>query len=310
MGIEALQMCPFSQQLEQELRARFELHRWFDIADQERFLKEHGSAIRAVVTGGHIGIPSELMARLSSLGIVAINGVGFDKVDLQESKKRGVRVSITSHMLTDDVADLAVGLVIGLLRGIPDADRHVRDGLWPSGDRPLARKVTGRRFGIVGLGNIGKAIAERLVAFGPIAYCDIDPKQVPYEFVASPTELARKSDVLILATAANASTRRLVGRDVLDALGPKGYLINVARGSLVDEVELISALREDRIAGAALDVFADEPTVPEALRVASNVVLTPHIASATVETREAMARAVLANLDAFFAGKPLPGAIA
>ena len=310
MAIEALQMCSFSPFLEQELRARFVLHRWFEIVETERFLREQAHSVRAVVTGGHIGVPPELVARLPALGIVAINGVGFDKVDLEEARRRGIRVSITPNVLTDDVADLAVGLVIALLRDIPASDRHVREGLWPVRERPLSRKVSGRRFGIIGLGNIGSAIAARLAPFGSIAYSDLKPKQSPYEFVPSAAQLARQSEVLILATTANASTRQLVGREVLEALGPNGYLVNVARGSLVDEEELIRALRDRRIAGAALDVFADEPRVPESLRSMPNVILTPHIASATVETREAMARAVVANLDAYFAGQPPPGAIA
>ncbi|MGH8326039.1 MAG: 2-hydroxyacid dehydrogenase [Steroidobacteraceae bacterium] len=309
MAIEALQMCPFSPFLERELRARFELHRWFEVAERDRFAWGRAHAVRAVVTGGHIGISPDLMARLPRLGIVAINGVGFDKVDLEEARRRGIRVSITPNVLTDDVADLAVGLIIALLRDLPASERHVREGLWPTGERPLSRKVSGRRFGIIGLGNIGAAIAARLTPFGSIAYCDVQPKQASYEFVASTVQLARQSEVLILATTANASTRKLVGREVLEALGPNGYLVNVARGSLVDEDELIRALSDRRIAGAALDVFADEPRVPEILRSMPNVILTPHIASATVETREAMARAVVANLDAYFAGQPLPGAI-
>jgi len=310
MKIHALQMRPFSPWFEQELQSRYQVHRWFEVAQAEHFLAAHAGAIQAVITGGELGIQPELMARLPSLRIVAINGVGFDKVDLEECRRRGVRVTTTPNVLTEDVADLAVGLIIALLRGIPDSDRHVRDGHWKNGERQLARKVSGRRFGIVGLGQIGSAIAQRLAPFGPVAYCDVTRKQVPYEFVDSPVELARWCDVLILATAANAATRRLIGRQALEALGPAGYLVNVARGSLVDEPELISALREDRIAGAALDVFEDEPNVPPALRSAAKTVLTPHIASATVETREAMARAVLTNLDAFFAGQNVPGGIA
>jgi len=310
MAIEVLQMCPLSPLLEQELRARFELHRWFEIVEPDLFVRERAHAIRAVITGGHIGIPSELMARLPALGIIAINGVGFDKVDVEGARRRGVRVSITPNVLTDDVADLAVGLVIALLRDIPAADRHVREELWPAEERPLSRKVSGRCFGIVGLGNIGTAIAARLAPFGSIAYCDRKPKGAPYEFVPSVVQLARQSEVLILATTANASTRQLVGREVLEALGPDGYLVNVARGSLVDEEELIRALDDRRIAGAALDVFAHEPKVPKSLRSMPNVILTPHIASATLETREAMARAVVASLDAYFAGQTPPGAIA
>jgi lactate dehydrogenase-like 2-hydroxyacid dehydrogenase len=310
--VDVLQMCSFSTLLNDELQARFRVHRWFTLqeSEQEQILRERSGGIRAVVTGGQLGLSASLMARLPSLGIVAINGVGFDKVDLVESKRRGIRVTTTPGVLTDDVADLAVGLIISLLRGIPASDRFLREGQWTSGERPLAHKVTGRRFGIVGLGHIGRAIAHRLSPFGPVAYCDVKQQPVSYAFVPSPIELARQSDVLVLATTANASTQSMVSRPLLDALGPQGYLINVARGALVDEPELIKALGEKGIAGAALDVFADEPRVPEALRNAPNVVVTPHIASATVETREAMARAVLENLDAYFAGKSLPGAIA
>jgi lactate dehydrogenase-like 2-hydroxyacid dehydrogenase len=304
-----LQMNALSPLLEQELGARFEVHRWFDLADREHFLSEHAASIRAVVTGGQVGLPNDLMDRLPSLGIVAINGVGYDKVDMQAAKLRGLCVSRTAGVLTEDVADLAVGLVIGLLRGIVASDRHVRGGLWPAGDPPLARKVSGKRFGIVGLGHVGGAIAQRLAIFGPVTYCNPTPKPVAYPFVDSIIGLAAASDVLILAASSNASTRGMVGREVLNALGPRGYLINVARGALVDEAELIDALQNHRIAGAALDVFVDEPEVPEALRNLPTVVLTPHIASATAETREAMARAVLANLDAFFAGQPVPGVI-
>jgi lactate dehydrogenase-like 2-hydroxyacid dehydrogenase len=307
--IEVLQLCGLSQLLEEELQRRFVVHRWHEASDRERLVNERGASIRGVVTGGHIGIPPELMARLPALGIVAINGVGFDKVDLDECRRRGIRVTTTPNALTDDVADLAVGLVISLLRQIPGSDRYVRAGQWANGDMPLGRKVSGKRFGIVGLGNIGKAIADRLSRFGSVSYYDVLPQRVPYAFVPSVGELAGQSDVLILAATANASSRGFIDRDILNALGSKGYLINAARGSLVNESDLMEALVEGRIAGAALDVFADEPRVPETLRTAPNVVLTPHIASATVETREAMARLVLANLDAFFAGQPLPGAI-
>jgi lactate dehydrogenase-like 2-hydroxyacid dehydrogenase len=310
MTTEVLQLCPFSPLLEQELRARFVVHPWFSMEKPREFLAKHATSIRAVVTGGHLGISAELMAALPNLGIVAINGVGFDKVDLDEAKRRNVRVTTTPGVLTADVADLAAGLVIGLLRGIPQADRYVREQRWLQGDRPLARKVSGRKFGIVGLGNIGQAIADRLTPFGPVGYCDLERKAGTLQFFPNAVELARWSDVLILASSANTATRRMVGRDVLDALGADGYLVNVARGSLVDEDELVRALLEHRIAGAALDVFADEPNVPERLLPLDNVVLTPHVASATVETREAMARAVLTNLDAYFAGQSPPGAIA
>jgi lactate dehydrogenase-like 2-hydroxyacid dehydrogenase len=310
MDIQTLQMRPFSPWLERELRARGQVHRWFEVEQPDHFLAEHALHIQVVVTGGEIGIRPELMARLPSLRMVAINGVGFDKIDLDECRRRGVRVTTTPHVLTDDVADLAVGLTIALLRGIPGADRFVREGLWTTGDRPLAHKVSGRRFGILGLGQIGSAIALRMAAFGTVGYGDVIRKQVPYEYFDSPLQLAEWCDVLILATAANATTRGVIGSAVLDALGPSGYLVNVARGSLVNQAELIKALASDRIAGAALDVFEDEPNVPMALRESGKVILTPHVASATTETRENMARAVLANFDAFLAGLPLPGGIA
>jgi len=308
----ALQLCPFSPYLEAGLADRFDLVRWFELtdADQRTWLSGGAGSVRAVATGGHIGCPSPLMEALPNLWIVAINGVGFDKVDLDLAKKRGVRVTTTPGALTDDVADLAVGLIISLLRAIPAADAHVRRGAWPSAERPLGRKVTGQRFGIVGLGHIGSAIAVRLAAFGPVAYTATSPKAVDYPFHADVHALAEMSDVLVVACAANAATRHLINAQVLERLGPESYVVNVARGSVLDEVALIAALEEGRIAGAALDVFEDEPNVPEALRASDRVVVTPHIASATVQTRVAMADRVLANLDAFLAGTPLPSAVA
>jgi lactate dehydrogenase-like 2-hydroxyacid dehydrogenase len=306
----ALQLCPLSAHLESGLNQRFDLIRWFELGDSEQIasLRERASAVRAVITGGHVGCTNELMEALPSLGIVAINGVGVDKVDLQFARRRGVRVTTTPGILTEDVADLAVGLIISLLRNIPASDAFVRAGHWLKGDRPLARTVSGRRFGIVGLGLIGSAIAARLVAFGPVAYTGPQRKPVPYEFHADLTELARISDVLVIACPANSSTRRLVNVPVIDALGPAGYLVNVARGSIVDEPVLAAALEEGRLAGAALDVFENEPDVPAVLRHSTKVVLTPHTASATVETRTRMADLVLKNLDAFIAGTPLPTA--
>jgi lactate dehydrogenase-like 2-hydroxyacid dehydrogenase len=307
----ALQLCPFSAELEAELAVRFEVVRWFDLGDTARatWLAANAGQVRAVVTGGHVGCPSELMTALPSLGIVAINGVGTDKVDLPLAESRGVRVSNTPDVLTEDVADLAVGLTIGLLRQIPAADAYVRAGDWLKADRPPGRKVSGRRFGVVGLGRIGAAIAARLAAFGPVAYTGPAPKDAPYRFVAEVKALAHDSDVLVLACPANAATRRMIDAEVLKALGPTGYLVNVARGSVVDEAALIAALEAGEIAGAALDVFEDEPRVPAALRESRRTVLTPHIASASVETRANMAALVLANIDAHFAGAPLPTAV-
>jgi lactate dehydrogenase-like 2-hydroxyacid dehydrogenase len=302
---KALQLCPFSDYFEAALRKRLGVVRWYEFGAQEQasWLQRHASEARAVITGGHLGCTNALMDALPALGIVAINGVGVDKVDLAHAKDRGVRVSSTPGVPTQDVADLAVGLIISLLRAIPQGDAHVRGGGWEHGDRPLGRKVTGRRFGIVGFGQIGQAIAARLAVFGPIAYTSPRRKDVPYEYHADLIKLARECDVLVLACTANATTRKLIDARVLEALGPEGYLINVARGSVVDEAALITALESGGLAGAALDVFEDEPRVPAALCASPKVVLTPHIASATVESRTRMADVLLKDLDAFLDSK-------
>jgi lactate dehydrogenase-like 2-hydroxyacid dehydrogenase len=306
-----LQLCPFSPVLEEQLRETFDVCRLFELgdADADAWLNAHGAAVRAIATGGHLGAPAALVERLPALGIIAINGVGFDKVDLDVARRRGIRVTTTPNTLTDDVADLAIGLVIALLRGIVASDGHVRAGRWEQGERPLGRKVSGRRFGIVGLGQIGSAIAARLSAFGPVLYTDLAEKAVPYAFVPDLKTLAERSDVLVLASAASAATFHLIDETILEALGADGYLVNVARGSLVDEAALIAALQDGRIAGAALDVFADEPRVPSALTDIPHLVLTPHIASATVETRRRMAELVIENLRAYVDGAALPSAL-
>jgi lactate dehydrogenase-like 2-hydroxyacid dehydrogenase len=304
----ALQLCPFSHYLEAALDERFEVIRWFRLNDAERsaWLHERAATVRAVVTGGQVGCSNALMMALPSLGVIAINGVGVDKVDLQLARSRGVRVGTTPGALTDDVADLAVGLIIGLLRAIPAADAYVRSGAWVNADRPLGRKVTGRRFGVVGLGHIGSAVAARLAPFGAIAYTNPQPRNVAYAYHADLLSLARACDILVLTCPATAATRHLANAAVFEALGPQGYLINVARGSVVDEAALIAALRSGQLGGAALDVYEDEPNVPEGLRECPNVVLSPHMASATVETRMRMADLVLMHLDACMRGAPQP----
>ena len=262
-----------------------------------------------MVTGGHIGCSDDLIRALSALGIITIHGVGLDKVNLALARERGIRVTTTPGTLSEDVADLAVGLTISLLRAIPASDAYVRAGHWLRAEMPLAHKVTGRRFGIVGLGNIGSAIAARVAPFGPVAYTGPRRKSVPFPFYENVLGLAANSDVLMVACPANSSTRHLIGAEVLDALGADGYLVNVSRGAVVDEAALIAALDAGRIAGAALDVFEKEPQVPAALCASEKVVLTPHVASATVETRKLMSDIVLGNLDAYLAGQPPPTAV-
>jgi lactate dehydrogenase-like 2-hydroxyacid dehydrogenase len=247
-------------------------------------------------------VDAALMETLPKLGAVVNFGVGYDTTDVDAAAARGVAVSNTPDVLTDCVADTAVGLMIDTLRGFSAADRYVRAGRWPGdGMYPLTRQVSNTKVGIIGLGRIGSAIALRLNAFGcKISYHNRNVvADSPYTYVSSAEELAAGVDVLIVAAAGGAQTRQLVNRRVLDALGSNGYLINVARGSVVDEVALVEALAEGRLAGAGLDVFADEPNVPEALFSMDNVVLLPHVGSGTVETRAAMEALTLRNLDGF-----------
>ncbi len=303
----AIQLCPFSAYLEAELAQRVELVQWFALDDAARatFLAARGGECRLVATGGHVGCPPDLMQALPSLGLIGINGVGFDKVDLALAAARKVSVSNTPDVLTEDVADLAVGLIIAHMRGIAAGDAFVRAGRWTAGEMPLGRKVTGTRFGVLGLGRIGSAIAARLAPFGPIGYSSRTAKACDWQHFADLPALARWADCLIVACPANAETAKLIDAAVLRELGPRGLLVNIARGSIVDEDALAAALADGTIAGAALDVFASEPHVPDALRTSPLTVLTPHVGSATAETRLDMADLLLANIDAFLAGEPL-----
>ncbi len=266
------------------------------------FLAAHGEEITAVVTSGRTGVDAALMATLPNLGAVVNFGVGYDTTDVDAAAARGVLVSNTPDVLTDCVADTAVGLVIDTLRQFSASDRYVRAGRWQrEGMYPLTRQVSNTRVGIIGLGRIGGAIAKRLSAFGcVISYHNRhEVKGSPYTYVGTPVELARGVDVLIVAAAGGDGTRKLVSREVIEALGVDGYLVNIARGSVVDEDALVDALVRGRLAGAGLDVFADEPQVPEALLTMDNVVLLPHVASGTVETRAAMEELTMRNLHSF-----------
>lgn len=271
------------------------------------------SGATVAVTSGVWGVRAEHLDRMPRLGAVVNFGVGYDSTDVAEAARRGVVVSNTPDVLTDCVADAAVGLVIDVMRGFSAADRFVRAGGWATGVPPLARRVSGSRVGIVGLGRIGQAIAQRLEGFGTsIGYHNRHPRtDVPYTYADSVLDLARDSDVLVLAAAGGAASHHLVGADVLDALGPDGFLVNVARGSVVDQEALVAALEEGRIAGAGLDVYAAEPHVPAELLGRDDVVLLPHIGSATVETRAAMTELALANVERFLTDgtlvTPVPG---
>lgn len=265
------------------------------------------SRVRAIVGGGEAKIDQALMDQMPALEMISICGVGYDGVDVAAAKARGIPVTHTPDVLNDDVADLAIALMLSIGRQLPQSDQFVRANRWVEGAFPLTRKVSGAKLGIVGIGRIGQAIAKRAAAFGmDISYNARSAKaDLPFTFVADVVELAEKVDFLVAITPGGAGTRHLINAKVLQALGPQGYLINVARGSVVDEAALIEALQNHTIAGAALDVYQDEPRVPEALRVLPNVVLTPHMASGTAETRKAMSDLALANLQAHLSGSPL-----
>ncbi|MER7606192.1 2-hydroxyacid dehydrogenase [Nocardioides sp. NPDC127503] len=299
-----LQVGPLKPSLAATLTDRYDALVLPDDDSRAAFLAEHGASIGAVVTTGRTGVPAELMAQLPELGAVVNFGVGYDTTDVEAAAARGVLVSNTPDVLTDCVADTAIGLTIDTLRGLSAADRFVRRGDWPEVvTYPLARKVSGKRVGILGLGRIGQAIATRFEAFGcPISYHSRrEVPGSPYTYAASPAQLAADVDILVLATSGGSGTQHLVDRKVLEALGPEGYLINIARGSVVDQDALVELLVEGGIAGAGLDVYTEEPTVPAELMDLDNVVLLPHLASGTVETRAAMEQLTLDNLDRWLA---------
>ncbi|UFN51313.1 2-hydroxyacid dehydrogenase [Roseomonas sp. OT10] len=308
MKPEILLIEPMMDRVMNALDDAYTVHRLWQAPDRDALLREAGPRIRGIATGGGTGASNAIVDALPKLEIIAINGIGTDAVDLVHAKERGIRVTTTPNVLTDDVADLGMALLLAACRGICTGDRYVRAGKWGKEGLPLARKATGKTLGILGLGRIGRAIAKRAAAFDmPIAYHDIRAfDDVPYTYVDSLAGLAKHSDILMVAASGGAGSRGIVNAEVLDALGPDGILVNIARGSVVDEDALVQALQEKRIAGAGLDVFVDEPRTPEALWSMENVVLQPHRASATTETRIAMGDLVLANLAAQFAGKALP----
>lgn len=297
-------------EVDQLLEARFTCHRLAPVApaDRDAFIERVGATVAGVFTTGMTGIDATLAARLPRLEIVAVHGVGVDAVDFDALAPRGIHVTNTPDVLTDDVADLAVALVLAASRRLPQLDRHVRAGAWEA-KLPLApgRSLRGKVAGIVGLGRIGRAVATRLESFGmTIRYFQRSTADSPYARSETLLALAAESDYLVVCAPGGAATRAMIDRPVLDALGAEGTLVNIARGSLVDEAALIAALEDGRLGAAALDVFADEPRVPAALRERDNVVLTPHVGSFTVETRSAMGRLAVSNLVAHFGGQPLP----
>jgi lactate dehydrogenase-like 2-hydroxyacid dehydrogenase len=277
-------------------------------AHREDFLVAHAASVRAIVDAGQVFIDAELMGALPNLGAIIHYGDGYETIDIDAARRLGIGVSNTPDVLTDTVADTAVGLMLMTMRRFGAAERYVRAGRWPvDGPYPFGRDVSGSQVGILGLGRIGSAIASRLASFNcVIAYHNRrELTGSKYRYASSPVDLAKSVNVLVVATSAEKDAPPLVNRDVLDALGPDGYLINIARGSLVDEEALVELLAQRRLAGAGLDVVSHEPDVPQQLREMHNAVVLPHVGSATARTRAAMAALVLRNLDEYLTNNTL-----
>jgi lactate dehydrogenase-like 2-hydroxyacid dehydrogenase len=292
------------------LEAAFQMHRYFEADDKTAFLAKVGPHIRGIATRGDLGANAAMIAACPLLEVISVYGVGYDAVDIAACSARGIRVTNTPDVLTKDVADLGVAMMLMQSRGMLGADAWVRDGSWAAkGSYPLQARVWGRRAGILGLGRIGYELARRLVGFDmQIAYSANGPKDYAagWDYIADPVALAARSDVLFVTLAASAATRHIVGEKVIAALGPEGLLINISRASNIDEQALLDALQSGRLGAAALDVFEGEPKLNPRFLTVPNVLLQPHHASGTHETRQAMGQLLRDNLAAHFAGQPLP----
>jgi len=306
-----LVVAPVMESLLAALSNRYQVFHLYQQTDIPAFLSRHGAEIQAVVTRGDVGITREILEQLPQVGMIAVFGVGTDAIDLHYTREHKIKVGITAGVLTDDVADLAMGLLLAASRRVCQGDRFVREGHWENTPPPLATKVSGKRIGIFGMGNIGQAIARRAKGFDmTILYTSRQRNSsLDYQWCTDLHTLARQSDYLVIAASGSVENRGIIDASVFDVMPEHALLINIARGSLVNEQELITALQNNAIAGAALDVFENEPHVPETLRNLDNVLLQPHVASATVETRQGMSQSVLDNLDAYFNNQNIPGLI-
>ncbi len=293
-----LQVGRFPPRFNERLQRDYQLIRLWE---QKEFLAERGAEIDIVVTSARYGCSAEQLAQMPNLKAICSFGVGHDSIAVEEAKARGIAISTTPDVLNECVADTAIGLIIDTARQFTASDQHVRQGKWLKGQYPLTRKVSGKKLGIVGFGRIGKEIAKRAAGFDmDIRYHNRRPDpSTEYGYEADLKALASWADFLVLACPGGASTHHLIDAEVLAALGADGILVNISRGSVVDEQALVTALQAGTLGGAGLDVFEDEPRVPEALFAMPNVVLLPHVGSATEETRLAMENLVFDNLDAF-----------
>ncbi len=296
-----LMIGPATERMLRRLSEVFEIHRMTD--SRGTFAIADAAMIEYIYVNGHGGVPGDLIASLPRLRLISNYGVGYDTVNVETAVRRGIIVTHTPDVLNDDVANTAILLMLATSRNFLSDSDHIRAGRWPTGgDAPLSSAVRGKTVGILGLGRIGLAVARKLSVFGvETVYHNRNRRNVPYRYYGDLVEMARDCDILICVTPGGDATRGIVGRDVIDALGTDGILINVGRGSIVDEPELISALRQGRLGKAGLDVFANEPEVPPELLALENATLLPHVASATVETRDAMGDLAVDNLIEFHA---------
>jgi len=302
-----LMIGPYPEWDMEDLHTHYEILKFWEPSDKDAFLSKHGAVIRAVATRGELGAKRGLMEKLPKLEIISCYGVGTDAIDLHAARELNLRVTNTPDVLTQDVADIAIGLMISVARKIPQGDAYVRSGEWASKNMGLVTRFFGKRLGIIGMGRVGAAVAKRAMGFDmKISYFDIRKRDdLSCDFCSSVTELAANCDFLVATVAGGDGTSRLINADVFKSLGPDGYFINVARGSVVDESALLAALESGQIKGAGLDVFWNEPRIDPRFIKLENVVLQPHHASGTVETRKAMGQLVRDNLAAHFAGRPL-----
>jgi len=307
MGVEILQTTPLPPAINEQLQRDYTVHALWQAPDRMGLLRDLAGRVRGVVTSGSVGADRALIEALPKLEIISSFGVGYDPIDIVCAKERGVTVTNTPDVLTDDVADIAMALLLGMMRRMPQGDAFVRQRRWLKDKFPLTDKLGGKVMGIVGLGRIGQAIARRAEPFGiEIRYFGPRRKaDIAWRYYDNLAAMAGDVDILMVACPGGRETERLVDATVIAALGPQGYLVNIARGSIVEEPALVDALVNGRLAGAGLDVFANEPQVPEALLSLDNVALAPHVGSGTHETRRAMGELVLNNLAAHFAGRPV-----
>lgn len=308
MTIEILQTGPLLASCEKALAERYTVHKLHETEDKDAWLKANGARIRAHAGSG---VQKGLMEALPNLEIIASFGVGYDNIDTATAKAKNIRVTNTPDVLNDAVAELTIGLMISLARRIPQSDQFVRQGKWPGNSFGLFSELTGKTVGILGLGRIGKEIAARAQAMKMrvVYYGRSHQPAVPHIYYDNLEDMARDSDWLVVIAPGGKGTDGIVSRKVLEALGPKGKLVNVARGTLIDEAAMVELLQNGGLGGAALDVFEKEPGVPAALLGLDNVVLSPHQGSATTQTRDAMGALLVANLDRHFAGEPLISAV-